>query len=809
MSDWLLDLRHAMRLITRAPGFSAVAILVLSTGIGASTLMFGLVQAVLLRTLPFDDPARVVWMYNLRTERDRAPLSIPDVDDYRAHATAISGLATFTNWTANLTGTGTPERLEGTRVSGNFFQLLGLRPLVGRPLQVEDEERQARVAVLTHGLWTRRFGADASLVGRTISLNGAAYTVVGVLPPGFMFPFREAEVAVPLTLASDPRRSDRGANFLRVIARLAPGRSLAQAKAELDGIAHRLQQQYPVDNARKIGVSLYPLHAEIVRDYSAILWTLFASVGVLLAVGCGNLANLLLVRNVGRRGEFATRLSIGATRGRLVRQLVSEATVLASAAGICGIGLATLGLFAWRAWGPVSFPRLTEVRIDTAVVLFAISVSSVAAVVCGALPAWFVSSDLSTALRGLTRAATAARGHAVVRRLFVGLQIAAATVLLVAMGIAVRSFSRLERVGPGFSPDQSLSMQLSLPPATYGTRDSLVAFSERLHDRLGDIAGVERSGMVSLLPLSGLLSTMDIAFPDRPAPPPDEVPQAHFRVATPGYFGAAGIPVVEGREFLDHDGSNDRLVAVISQTFARRHWPGEPAVGKTVRLVDVSPPTTIAVVGVVGDVKHFTMDASPTADLYVPLRQMPASQSAALAARMFWIVRGQFDGPGQVDAVRRAIAQVDPAVATSSARTLAAVRDNSLGPYRMNVRVLEIFGEVAIVLCSLGVYAVAAFSGRTRRRELAIRAALGARRQDLALLLLRSELWPVVGGTCAGLLTAFITGRRLFGATFETSPHDATTYVAVAAGLSLITLIATYAPARRASAANPVDALRA
>jgi hypothetical protein len=290
MDGMFLDVRHASRMWARSPAFAGLAVLILATGIGAATLMFSLVHAALLRSLPFSDPDRVVWMYNLRAERDRAPLSIPDVEDYRRESSTLAGLAVFTNWTVNLTGIGPPERLEGARVSGNFFSLLGLRPLLGRPLQVADDERDARVIVLTHGLWIRRFGADPTVVGRTVSLNGSGHTVVGVLPPGFMFPFREAELAVPLNFRSDPRRTARGANFLRALARLAPGVTVQQAKADLDAIAHRLQRQYPIENARKTGISLYPLHTEMVRDYRTILRTLFGAVSVLLAVGCGNLA---------------------------------------------------------------------------------------------------------------------------------------------------------------------------------------------------------------------------------------------------------------------------------------------------------------------------------------------------------------------------------------------------------------------------------------------------------------------------------------------------------------------------------------
>jgi putative ABC transport system permease protein len=808
MHELMLGLRHAVRQARRAPGFAALAVTVLAAGIGASTLMFGLVDAAVLRDLPVRDPGRVMWMYNTRTERDRAPLSIPDVDDYRREATTLSGLAPFTNWTANLTGAGVPERLDGTRVSGSFFPLLGVEPWIGRGLQPEDESSDARVVVLTHGLWIRRFGGRADIVGRDISLNGARYTVVGVLPPRFLFPFREAELAVPLTTTTDPRRSDRGANFLRVVARLAPGVSVAQAKAQLDGIARRLQREYPEENARKIGISLYSLHDEIVRDYRTILWTLFASVGVLLAAGCGNLANLLLVRAVDRQTEFAVRLSLGASRGQLGRQLLGESAALAAAGGVGGIVLAIAGFQAWRTWGPADFPHMSDVGLNTSALGFALGVSTLTALACGALPAAAVARDVANAVRSMTRSSTIGRRQSTVRRTFVAIQVAAATVLLIGMGIALRGFARLERVTPGFTPDQALSVQLSLPPASYSTRDGVVRFVDALSDRL-HTAGLTSAGAVSLLPLSGLLSTMDVAFPERPKPRPEDVPQAHFRMASPDYFAAAGIVIVDGRAFSDRDRVDTQPVAIVSQTFADRHWPGTRAVGQSVQIVQATASAPMEVIGVVSDVKQFALDAAPTADLYVPIQQMPASQAALLAARMFWIVRAPIDPARLAVGVRDAVAHVDPAVAASNARTLEAVWSSSLTPRRMNVRLLEMFGEMAVALCALGIYAVAAYSARARVRELAIRAALGAQRSQLIASMLQRELWPVVFGATAGAAASLAAAPLLFGRPYDTSPRDMTIYAVVTTGVLILALIAVYLPIRRAAVARAADVLNA
>jgi putative ABC transport system permease protein len=808
IAAFLQDVRAALRLMRRHATFSLFVVVMLALGIGAATTVFTLVQAVLLRDLSFADPDRLVWMYNLRTERDRAPLSIPDLNDYQRDATSIEGFAPFTNWTANLTGSGDAERLEGIRVAGNFFQVLGAKASIGRPLQPTDEVTNAKVAVITSGLWKRRFGGDAAAVGRTVTLNGAAHIVVGVMPVGFVFPFRDAEIAVPLPLRDDPRRADRGANFLRVIARLKPGITIARAKADLDTIARRLQTDFPDDDARKIGISLYNLQSEIVADYRQILWTVFAAVGVVLAISCGNLANLLLVRAIGRRSELALRASLGASRSRIVCQLLVEAFVLAAVGGLLGIALARAAIDGWRALGPATFPRMTEIAMDGRVLLFAALVVCGSALTAGLIPAWAASRSLHASLNSETRSHTVTHHQGLVRRGFVMLQVGASAILIVCMSLVARGFARLERVDPGFAPERAMTVQLSLPPTRYATREAIIRFYEALNDRLMALPASQAVGAISLLPLSGLLNTMDVAFPDRPAPPPDEVPQAHFRIASAGYFEAAGIRAIDGRLLSTADTSTSRPVAVVSRTFAERHWPGASAVGKFLRLPIGPAPPSLEVVGVVNDVKQFTLDREPTADLYVPLLQMPATQSAQLVARMYWVVRTR-DDPRQLEsAVRNAIHAVDPDVATSSSRTLDAILDASLNPRRLNVRFLELFAQVGVALCALGVYAIAAFSVGARRRELAIRAAFGAGRRSLARVVFVDELRPVVVGIVVGLIVA-AAGSRLFAdLVFAISPTDPTTYLGVGLGLLSVSTLAVYVPARRAGLADPADLLR-
>lgn len=809
MSNWLTDVTHAVRVLRRNPGFSLIAIVTLGAGVGAATLMFCLVHTVLLRKPSFAEPDRLVWMYNLRTERDRAPISLPDFEDYRRDATTVNAFAAFINWTTNLSGGGPAERLEGTRVSGDFFAVLGTRPLIGRTIEPHDESGNRRVAVLTHGLWQRRFGADAAVVGKTVILNGAAYTVIGVMGRDFLFPFRDAEIAVPLPLHADPRRTDRGANFLRVLTRLAPGVSVQQARADLNLIAQRLQRQYPNENSRKTGISLYPLHAEIVRDYQQILWTLFAAVFVLLAVGCGNLANLMLLRGVARRSELSLRVSLGASRARILRQLAVEGATIAVAACALGLASASVGLAVWRAFGPVSFPRMTETALSLPVSAFAVGLSMIIAIGCGVAPAHSIVRDLRATVGSMDRTMTGGRRQQLLRRGFVMLQVSGSVVLIVCMTLVARAFAHLERVDVGFNPDRALSLQLSLQPATYASRAEIGVFYERLDDRLRALPGVEDVGAVSLLPLSGLLSTIDLSFPDRAAPPPEEVPQAHFRIASPGYFAAAGIPVVAGREFARSYRADGQMVALVSETFATRHWPGRSAIGQPLQLAQTGPSPTLEVVGVVSDVKQFGIDGTPTPDLYVPIHQVLPQQAPLVVARMYWVVRSAGAPHDLIEPVRQAVQAVDSEVATSSVRTLSEVVQSSLGPRRASVRMLEAFSLAAFFLCVVGIYAVAAFSVGARRRELAIRAAIGATRTDLGRLVLTDELVPLAAGVVAGLTVAFLVLPRLGVLLFDVDPSSPAVYVEAGISFIMVGLIACYLPARRACRVNPAQLLRA
>jgi predicted permease len=443
---------------------AAAVVVTVAFGVGAATAVYAVVDAVIVRALPVRDPERLVWMWNARAERDRAPFSALDLTDYRDQNTVLDGLGTFINWTANLTGIGDAERLEGVRVDPGFFDLLGVRPAFGRTISSGDG--RAQVAVLTQRLWRRRFGANPQVVGQQVALNGSAYTVIGVLPPGFSFPFRDAEIAVPLSIENDPRGADRGAGFLRVVARLKPRVSLAAAKANLDTIGARLRHDYPDTNAKKLGVNLFPLDREIVGDARALLLTLLAAVGLLLFVACANIANLLLASLSFRRREFAVRAALGGTRSRLAAQLFSEiaALVLVAGAGGIALGRGLARLLVW--WGGSTLPRLDDIGLTSRVLFFAVASTACAAILCGVLPAWLFSTAPAIGLADETRTSSGGPAQGRLRRGFVAMQIASTLMLLVAMLLTIRSFNRLQAVNPGFEGEDVLAVQLALPPTS-------------------------------------------------------------------------------------------------------------------------------------------------------------------------------------------------------------------------------------------------------------------------------------------------------------------------------------------------------
>jgi putative ABC transport system permease protein len=777
-----------------------VVVATLALGVGAATAVYAVVEALIVRSMPVRDPASLVWMWNARVERDRAPFSAPDLADYRSGNNVLEGLAPFVNWTANLTGLGDAERLEGVRVAPEFFDLLGVTMRLGRTFTAADA--RAQVVVLGDRIWRRRFAAERSIVGQTVWLNGSGYTVVGVLPPGFVFPFRDAEIAVPLSLESDPRRGNRGAGFLRVVARLKPGTSIAGAKANLDAIGARLRRDYPDTNAKKLGVNLFPLHREIVGEAGPLLITLLAAVVLLLLVACANLANLLLVTMTARRRELSVRTALGATRRRLAFQLLGEVVVVVAAGGAIGLvfGRTLADALVW--WGAATLPHLNDVSLTPGVIGFAIVATLLAAVLCGAGPVWFLSAAPAAGLNEDGRGSSASSLQSRWRRVFVAGQIAVTLVLLVGMALTVRSFNRLQAVTAGFDGEHVLSIQLALPPARYATVPDIITFAEAFDSEVKALPGVRDAAAISLLPLSGLLSTQDYRIVGKPEPLPNDVPQAHYRIVMPGYFRIMGI-ALQGREFDHTDRERTRRVAIISRTLWKRHWGDQSPLGEHL----VVGGDALEIIGVCDDVKQFSLDATATADLYVPLRQMPAGQSPFMAARMYWVAQTDREPMYFADSIRAAVRRRDKDVAASSIRPMSQVLSASIGARRFNADLIEIAGAASFLLALMGVYSVASFSMARRVREIGIRLTLGARPTQVVLSMVATE-WPAIAvGLVAGVAGGFAVGRALASVLF--APDDVALAVLVTAvTLGSASLVASYLPARRAAGADPMAALR-
>jgi putative ABC transport system permease protein len=784
---------------------------VLALGIGVNTVIFSMVSAVILKPLPFEEPDRLHWVWSVRPDIDRYPFSLPDFMDYKDQNRTLESLSAFARWSGNLTGAGTPERLQGMRVSADLFRTLGVTAAFGRTLVPEDDRPDAAaVVVLGHGLWQRLFGGDRGLVGRTLALDGKAYTVVGILPRDFIFPIPEAELAIPLSPETDPWRHVRSSiNFLRTIGRLKPGVTREQAQAELTGVARHLLEQYPVEDARKVAVRLVPLEEEIVGRVRPALWMLLAAVSLLLLIACGNLANLMLARAASRHQEFAVRVALGATPARLFRLMLTESVVLSVGGGLLGLLLSSWSLRFLVAMAPADLPRAAGIGIDTGVLGFTLGLSILTSLLVGLVPALQATRpNTGPGLKGGGRGGTSGPAQGRARALLVVSEVALCLVLLTGAGLFLRSFARLQAVDPGFDPDKVLAVRLSLPRNRYKDVETVVRFYDRLRPRVESLPGVRALGVVSTLPLSKTRGSVDFTIDGRPVPP-ENVPSAQYRLVSPGYFGALRVPLLEGREFADGDRASAPGVAIVNRTLAARYWPDGSALGGRLKIDDTDiGGRVVEVVGVVGDVKHFELDSEPTSDIYIPYMQVRQDNLVWLAGNQYWLLRTAGDPLALATAVRRAIQTEDGDVAASSIATLDQVIAAALAPRRFNFLLLAIFSGAGLLLAATGLYAVVAYTVTQRWREIGIRMALGAGRRDALGLVLGQAMRLVSCGVGIGLLVAWLLARLVSGLLFGVSPTDPWTFVAVPLVLALVALLATWLPALRATRVDPVYALR-
>ena len=799
----LTEIWQIARGIRREPAFAAGVVAVLALAIGATTAMFALVHAILIRPLPLVDPDRLITFTIVRPGTDRYPLSLLDVEDFERSTRTLDGIVSLFSWSANLTGQGDPERLTALRVSPDYFEVTGAQVQLGRPLQADDERRSS--ALISHGMWQRRFGGAAGAIGQSLALNGEAFTIVGVLRPDFVTLIRNAEVVVPYSPTADTRRANRAQGFLRVIARLKPDVSVAQADDDLAAIGRRLREDHPDSHGADQAIRVVSLHEELTGRSAPMLRMLLGAVVLVLLVACANIASLFLVRGTAQRRELAVRAALGATRGRVVGLILIEAAILGVAGGALGLIVARALVLAMVASGPAALPRVAEIGIDPSVALFTLAVSLAAGLIVGVAPALQASrGDLRGALQQGDRGTSA--GGVRLRTGLVFAEIALSTVLLITAVLLTRSFQHVRAVDPGFRPAQVLTIRLSLPRARYTGHAAIEHFANQVQPRIASLPGVHAVAAANVVPMNGYLATSAF-FVDGVIT--KDAPEAHYRMVTPEYFRALGIPVRGGRPFDASDRGGSVPVAIINETLARQYFHGRNPIGSRMRLADgEKAPREVQIVGIVGDVRHFGLEQEATIEIYVPIGQVPDPTTIWLANNMYWVVKTGGDPLAAANAVRREIAAVDPAVPASFVRSMDQWMGGMLAARRFNLQLVSAFAIAALLLAVVGIYAVSAFTVTTRTREIGIRAALGASQRDMIALVLRSSISPVAGGLAVGTAVAFVAAPVLSGLLFGVTPHDRTSLALSLAALACAALLANIVPARRAARIDPIVALR-
>jgi predicted permease len=811
MSQFWKDFRRSLRTLLKRPAFLAVAVLTLALGIGANTALFSVVNAVLLRQLPFAHADRTVWITGVRPDRNDAPFSLPDFLDYRDHTDSLDSISAVGTWNANMTGRGDAERLNGVRVSANLFETLGVNAAVGRTLEPEDDRPGTpNVVVMTYGLWQRRFGSDTSLVGQPFELNGASYTLVGILPPNFFFPIPEAELAVPLIPDADPWRQNRNTvNFLRLVGRTRRGVRSESAEAEMNALAHKLREQFPEPNARKLGVKLTPMRDQIAGGYRRALLVLLGAVAFVLLIGCANLANLNLVRAAERRREMSIRSALGATRGQLVKQLLFESALLATGGGMLGALLAPIGIRALVTLSPSNIPRAREIGLDASVLTFTVLVSLLAAGASGLVPALATShGDLAQQLNEAARGSTEGGRGKALRTSLVVVEVALSLVLLAGAGVLLRSFSKVQTVNAGFDPHGVLVVRLSLPKARYPHLADVTRFYDVLLPRVQTLPGVSAAGVINMLPLSGQIASTPFTIVGR-AFSKEEVPQAQFRIVNPMYLKAMRIPFVAGREFNESDTDRTPLVCHINESLAMRFWPRGDAIGAHLMLEDNdSKPRDAEIVGIIHDVKDRGLEAAPSFDIYIPLRQTHEDTVVWLQNNQYWVVRTDGEPLVLANAFREQVRRVDGDVAASNIRSMDQYLSLTIAPRRFNLQLLSVFALAALALAVAGIYGVISYSVNRRAHEIGVRMAMGARRSHVLRMVILDGIKPVLAGLALGILSVFGLSRALASLMFAVSASDPATLAAVTLLFSGVSLAALYFPARRATRIDPLVILR-
>ena len=812
------ELRHALRVLAKQPAFTVIVILTLALGIGANTAIFSVVNTVLLRPLPFPQPERLVaiWEHDVRSGGaenfgEWQSVSYPDFRDWHSQNAVFEHVAVYTSNSLTLTDGNQAVHIQGESVSSNFFSLLGIQPLLGRSFLPKDDEPGNHIVILSYDFYQRRFGGDPSVLGKSITLDGRPFQVVGVMPPGFQFPIQETRIDAWTTVSSlreshdgsAPMTEQRGNDFLTCVARLRKGISISRAQANLETIAAAIRKQYPDSNSY-VGVKVIPLLDAVAGNARGGLLMLWGMAGCVLLGACLNVANLLLARSRSRHKEISIRAALGAGRFQIIRQLITESTLLALAGGLAGLLLAIWGVDALRSSLPATIPRISEIAADTRVLLFTMMISLLTGLVAGLFPAWRSSrpnlvSSLNESARGSTEGIRGQR----TRGLLVVIEIVLALVLLASASLLRQSFVRLHRVTPGFDPNNVLTARIALPDSSYGKPEESTQFYRKLLTSIAAVPGVEGASSVWWLPLSGTEVTFDLEIEERPLPRP-QLPVIRVNAVGLDYFRTMRVPLRSGRDFNIQDDGENSPVAIVSESFARQFFPGQNPLGKRIKprgSITPGEPPFRQIIGVVGDARALSLKEQAKPEVYVPHAQFAVETLSVL-------VRSSGDPHTLIPALNRLVNELDKSVAVFRARSLSDYVDASVAQPRFHAILVTLFSGVALLLAASGIFGVMSYAVTERTHEIGIRLALGARRVDVLRLVIGQGMRLVVLGVAFGLVAVFICAQLLRGMLYDIGPTHFPTLIGTSMGLSLVALIACWWPAQRASSVDPVIALR-
>lgn len=811
MNTLLQDIRFGLRMLLKSPSISIVATIALALGIGANTAIFSVVNAVLLRPLPFPDADSLVSIFETDTQRgmQRGSHSYPNFMDLRAQNTTLERVASYHGADYIMTGRGEPARLQGLVTTSDLFPLLGVAPMLGRTFHPdEDKPSESRVVVISHALFQKRFNSDPSILNQAITLEGRSFTVIGVMPPSFEFPIQNDPVDLWTTIAGDasgstPVTNQRGAHFLQVIGRLKPGVTPEQAQAELTTIAARLEQQYPDTNTHK-GARLDSALTALVGDVRPALLIMLGAVACVLLIACANVANLLLARATSRHKEMAIRTALGASRVRVIRQLLTESVMLSILGGAIGLLLAVWWSDLLIALGKDDIPRAVHVGIDWRVLGFTLGLSLLTGLLFGLAPAFHSSkSELVESLKEGGRGTSEGARRNRVRNVLVVAELAIAVVLLVGAGLLIQSLWRLRNVNSGLETQNVLTFNVGLPEIKYNSERQSQFFVD-LKGRLESLPGVQSASTIYPLPLSGERFGISFEIEGRPMAPKDH-PVGDFFFTGVGYFRAMGIPLIKGRDFDDRDKHGSTPVVIITETLARQYFPNEDPIGKRIRpgisTWEDDDSTMSEIVGVVGDVRNRTLNTEPKPAYYVPQTQVPWSQ-------MVGVVRTAIEPRSLISGVTKEVAAMDPDIPLFGVKSMEEYLSSSVAAPRFNTTLLSIFAAVALVLTIVGLYGVMSYSVAQRTNEIGIRLALGAQSRDVLLMIVKQGSTLILLGLGIGLLGAYVATKLIASLLFGVTTKDPFTFAAVAAVLALVGLLACYIPAWRATKVDPMEALR-